>query len=419
LRKTRIGGKNMVLTNDMISRKIKKLLSIFCLLSISTLVGLGIGEMALRIVLPRIGADKHAVTETDDVLSPDSRLGHRLIPNEKEGHDSNGFKNAMPVRDEYDIVALGDSHTYGQYANGIAEDISWPRFVAEKTGLRVYNMGIWGYGTAQYYALLEQALSFSPKIIIVGLYVGNDIFNAEDVVYHYQGWDEWRNPSVLVLAQNVRGADLKSIKIPLKKVRDWLNKKSVLYDFVGDRTRTLREKIGLSKPRNVGTHDWTTNDPDVSLIYDERSELETRFWLGSRLEGVNLDNPAIAEGLNVTMNFLAEMKKKTDEKGVRLVVALIPMKEAVYGDLIREKAMQNDFLQKTLFFEDRIRETLREFCGEQTMDCLDMHADLFASLQAGNAIYRTTWDEHPTPLGYRAYADSIVRFLQTTSLIVL
>jgi hypothetical protein len=85
--------------------------------------------------------------------------------------DTRGFRNPRAKRD-YDIAAIGDSHTYG---NNTTWDQAWPYQLGNMTGKSVYNMGTGGYSVPQYYQLCEEALADSPRYVVVGLFVPNDL----------------------------------------------------------------------------------------------------------------------------------------------------------------------------------------------------------------------------------------------------
>src|SRR5437016_7392418 len=136
-------------------------------------IGLTAAEAGLRIVEKgRLGDRAGGETVSD------SELGVRLVPN-TPGHDANGFRNAS-VRAQVEVVGLGDSQTWG--VNVQSAD-AWPQQLAKLSQRSVYNMSVGGYGPVQYWRLAEKAFSFSPKVIIVGLYFGNDLYDAYSLTY--------------------------------------------------------------------------------------------------------------------------------------------------------------------------------------------------------------------------------------------
>ena len=241
-------------------KKVKNNFANLSLLLISIIFSVFVAEIGLRIVLPKITDESFSIKKGDKLLIPDNEISHILHPSEEFGIDYNGFKNNS-VLDKYDIVAMGDSHTYGML-NGV----SWVDSLEEKTQKDIYNMGVWGYGFAQYYHLIDKALSFNPKLVIIGLFMGNDIYDAYNVVYGYDGWSEFRSDK-FDNSKLISVADHGKQDVLFSSLRLFIRDNSVLYKFTSDRTRIFREKLGLAKPYYIGTDDWTNIDTGASLIY--------------------------------------------------------------------------------------------------------------------------------------------------------
>ena len=157
----------------------KRLIRIYrVLLTLVTfLVSLAIAEGVLRLVEKSQLGDR----AIQDKLINDPILGLKLPPHTL-GHDANGFRNDS-VSQQADVVVLGDSQTWG--VNAERKD-AWPQQLSKLSGLSAYNMGMGGFGPVQYKAVLPQALRLSPKIIVVGFYFGNDIYDAYHMAYQYE-----------------------------------------------------------------------------------------------------------------------------------------------------------------------------------------------------------------------------------------
>lgn len=113
-----------------------------------------------------------------DYLKPktvsDQILGRRIEPN-TGAHDSWGFRNKK-VPKTAEIVAIGDSHTYGISAKA---SYSWPSILQRLTGRTIYNLSLGGYCPVEYYFFLKsKALTLSPSPVMVGLYLDNVVSNA-------------------------------------------------------------------------------------------------------------------------------------------------------------------------------------------------------------------------------------------------
>ncbi|MGH7900884.1 MAG: hypothetical protein ACRENZ_04030, partial [Thermodesulfobacteriota bacterium] len=72
---------------------------------------------------------------------PDEILTYRIEPG-TGAHDRLGYRNKS-VPDTAEIVAIGDSHTYGISARASE---SWPGALGRMTGKKVYNVSLGGYG---------------------------------------------------------------------------------------------------------------------------------------------------------------------------------------------------------------------------------------------------------------------------------
>src|SRR5262249_44916491 len=94
---------------------------------VSLLVGVVVCEAGGRLLLNP--ADYLSVSTTADPV-----LGMTIQPR-SGGFDEWGFRNRNVPR-TVDVLALGDSHTFGNTAR-MRE--SWPQVVAQKTGQSVYN----------------------------------------------------------------------------------------------------------------------------------------------------------------------------------------------------------------------------------------------------------------------------------------
>ncbi|MEZ4547723.1 MAG: hypothetical protein R3B51_08385 [Thermodesulfobacteriota bacterium] len=73
-------------------------------------------------------------------------LRYKIEPH-SAGHDSLGYRNKY-VPERADIVTLGDSQTYGESSPA---KYSWPSILGSLTGKETYNMGVSGYGPAEYF----------------------------------------------------------------------------------------------------------------------------------------------------------------------------------------------------------------------------------------------------------------------------
>lgn len=159
------------------------------------ILGLFFGIILMEGLL-RVGAivQNHDTRQVSVNEENDPLLGHRIMAG-SPGYDERGFRNSAALS-KVDIVALGDSQTQGSH---VPVEDAWPQQLARMSNLIVYNMGIPGYGPAQYYALsTTELLELEPKIAIVAIYLGNDLADAERMIYKPESsafYAEFQNPT--------------------------------------------------------------------------------------------------------------------------------------------------------------------------------------------------------------------------------
>jgi SGNH hydrolase-like domain, acetyltransferase AlgX len=104
-------------------------------------------------------------------LSPDQ---DQVVAHVHMTTDANGFRNSLPEKATYGIVALGDSFTR---ASGVA--FPWPQKLAEHTGNDVLNLGDVALGPQDELKLLRQyGLKKKPQWVILAYFEGNDLYDA-------------------------------------------------------------------------------------------------------------------------------------------------------------------------------------------------------------------------------------------------
>lgn len=364
----------------------------------STIVGLLIGEVVLRMAL-----------RASDYLSVDMVVDPVLgrVPSTQTrsaGFDAWGFRNrAVPAR--ADVVALGDSHTYGNTAR--MED-AWPAVLSRASGQVVYNMGLGGYGPNQYLHLLRtRALELKPRTVVVGLYMGDDFENAFLITYGLDHWaylreipankvnfDIWESPPALTWH---------------KKIRNWLSKNSVLYQLVvhGPGLGRLRGEATIARAHR-------DNPQATSLVLPDKN-IQEAFLPTGILRRLDQSHESVREGMRITFKLLAEMNDISRKAGARFVVAVIPSKEMVFAEHFEANPTipLSDVIAKLLPNEREAREKTFAALSQAGIEYVDTLPMLrkFASQQ----LYaRTAGDMHPGANGYRVIGETINEFIART-----
>ncbi len=357
----------------------------------TTVLCIGVLEIALRIIRDPI-----------DLLKPDrirhDVLGHAIAP-ETGGHDARGYRNPN-VPDRADVVVLGDSITYGFVAR-MRE--SWPSQLGELTGDVVYNMGVGGYGPAEYAYLLEtEVIALQPRRVLVGLYFGNDLHNAYISVLRRPHWRSLRatTPADWPAADDPNIETTHSVQfVDEMSPRRWLRGRSMLVrSFEASPLGQRLNAIGDARPKQAdGAH------CNVAI----ESPFATVLKLETRRIGIELESDGVTTGLALTLTLVEQMASTAEAAGIELVVVLIPGKEHVLADRAGPLAAECRTLLDQLVTGEL--EAVRQVT--QRLDALGVEwIDAFPPLHAASMrerIYLRSADTHPTAAGYHAIAAEV------------
>ncbi len=94
------------------------------------------------------------------------------------------FQREKPP-DETRVFLIGDSQIYG---NGVPENYTIPQLLQArlrqetKAGYRVFNLGVPGASPDQYARVAQRFAGYSPDLVLVALYVDNDLVDRESAV---------------------------------------------------------------------------------------------------------------------------------------------------------------------------------------------------------------------------------------------
>jgi hypothetical protein len=178
------------------TNRVHPLVMNLALLAGSLVVALAAGELALRLAPGLLSEEARLrLSWQEQRLShaartrPDSAIGFLYTPdghdvvNQDEVHfsyttDRDGFRNAGTGSDSAEIVAVGDSWTFGF---GVDDSVAWPRLLADSLRpMRVRNLGLIASGPGQYTLVLQRfGLPLHPRVILYGVFPGNDLDDEE------------------------------------------------------------------------------------------------------------------------------------------------------------------------------------------------------------------------------------------------
>lgn len=362
------------------SKVIKTILLIF----VSVILALLIAEGAARLVFDPIDFLK-PVTASDEVFR------YRIEPG-SGAHDDWGFRNkALPA--EVDIVAIGDSHTYGVSAQ--AKD-SWPVQLSGLSTKSVYNMSLPGYGPAEYLLLMqEKAMGLKPDMIIAGFYLGNDLKDTFNAVYTVPIWEELRSPDT--------DSEISQDLLPVRKgsspgLTDRLSSRSVLYrlfssSFIGD---NLRQRRRIARGERV------------VMLNEEQHGIKTGFTPDRRLKGLDTQNPEVSEGLRLSLKLFNRMNELAKENGIEFLVVIIPTKEMVYSGLLEgnKDLPAAEELDRLIASERKINSAVVRYFRQNGINFIEVLPAL-QSRSITEQIYPSNFGGHTNKNGYRIIAETL------------
>jgi hypothetical protein len=312
--------------------------------------------------------------------------------------DAWGFRNPQ-VPERAEIVAIGDSHTYG---NTATMNDSWPYVLSRLTGKSVYNMGLGGYGPNQYLHLLKtRALGLRPRIVLCGLYMGDDFENAFLITYGLSHWSYLRELPARDVDFNIWKNEMPALSWH-KKIRVWLSRHSVAYQLVfhGPLMGHIQGEYQIRNAARLYGSATTLSVPEKGIL--------EAFLPRGMLARLDQGQPAVREGMRITFALLNEMNSICRRHNIQFEVVVIPTKEMVFSEYLeRDSGLPlHDVIVKLLANERIARGKMFQFLDSSGIAYHDTLPGLRSAL--GKQLYaRTAADMHPSGNGYRVIAESI------------
>lgn len=340
----------------------------------------------------------------------DPVVGWRMSPY-YPGHDRRGYRNNGDVASVYDVLAIGDSMTYGLF---VPSEDTWPYQLAAMARVSVYNAGVGGYGPCEYAVVLDENLDLHPKMVVLGLFLGNDLADAFQSVYVEGRCSQWASTDRTVIAEMERADAEDALRVlarsrvlPEADPEVPLYKRAALYGL----GRALLYQLHLRKLRN-----WSDDSYEVALTRPGRIGFEsaTQFrtvFPNPEAHGavMNLDDPRIRDGWRITQAVLQNIHATLKARGIRFTVLLLHDKAYVMSDLVRQlqSAVPPQFLY-AVTVESRLTETVEGWMDDQGIQYVDTAKGMRSLLSRGVMPYPESDDFHPRSTGYLAVAQALL-----------
>jgi lysophospholipase L1-like esterase len=136
--------------------------------------------------------------------------------------------------------------------------------------------------------------------------------------------------------------------------------------------------------------------------------------LDPRLRFLDMRDPRIQAAMAITPHVMLDMRSVAEKEAMRLIVALIPTKERVYGRLLKRAGYREKYLRlaEALDQENAARAWLAGFLRKHHIENVDLLPALEAEVDERDLFSPT--DPHPNKDGYRVIAETINRYLNSS-----
>lgn len=357
------------------------------LVVISTITALLIAEVFLSVFFPQRTVqqyltDRPAMFRADDTLFMTLKPGFNGYLREAEfriGVSVNSLGYRQPEFDAHKgsqlrILVIGDSFTFGY---GVEEPEGYVRVLERELNARVperdieaINTGVPAWWTDAYYLFLKtRGVALEPDVVLLGLFMGNDI-DARDA--RYAIWPEVDEDGLPLATTSER-----------VRIRD------------GHRVRTewrVRWKIPILRNSHL-----------FQLVYSSGKNIGR--MLNPKIQAATLYEPTYSAETEAVIEkvekLIAAMAKICDERGIPFVVAMIPERNQVYPapDTVAEGL---DFAKPQRLFA--------EYFKAKGIAYIDLLPEIRAAAETDEHLYYSK-DSHFTPSGYDVAGRTIARYL--------
>lgn len=390
----------------------RRLLLVGC----SIIFGLLLVEGALRL-LAVAGPDQltQDLKGLAEYTIPDPALTIKVKPN-APGHDAWGFRNAA-VPDHADVVAIGDSQTWGINAQ---RNDAWPQTLARLSGDSVYNMALGYYGPVEYWVLVKQALKLHPKDVVIGLYFGNDIWGAYNTVYTNNTYTYLRNPSLeAAFKANNINQKYNELAQESQATLPWIQHSFITkfaafcrrHSFVLQLIWRTWENVNHTQFKSSLA--WAKANPQDGVIY-ENGNVKMILQPTFRLLALDQSYPSNVEGLRITEEMLSKSQQEVEAAGSHLIILFIPTQELASADAVRAvNGSLNLNYTKLVAAETTVRNDVIAYCDENGIGYADALPALRTAINNNEVVYPPYADGHPVAAGYKVIASVVNDYLKS------
>jgi lysophospholipase L1-like esterase len=276
-------------------------------------------------------------------------------------HDVLGFRNRA-VPNLADVIAIGDSQTYG---NNAALEQNWPslleRLLAAR-GSKVYSMATGGWAAVQYLDMFSNATVLLPRVVVVAFYSGNDALESFNLAYSVERW------------------------------------------------ASLRPDPALSASDTPPSPGFPPPDSDLWPVRFADGTT-TVFSPTLRLVSNQVEFPAVKAGYAIMTEVGRQISAVARDQGIHLVYTVIPTKELVYARRVEKEGMEapTAYRQLVSHESENIAALAARFAALENVSYVDLVGPLQKAAMGGVPLYPDDINGHPIASGYAVIAQTLAR----------
>jgi len=319
------------------------------------------------------------------------RLGHELAPGRGEA-DANGFRNAA-VPEHAEVLFVGDSQTWG---HGVRREECYVQRFQAATGRSAYGMALGAYGPVQYRELVRRGLALRPRDVVVGLYPGNDLFDAHRFAW-LEGADDLRAAATAYPPRDEVIEDRPAAPNLAVALLDSACSASRVLGMAAEALRGGLRGSGGVYADEPGLPRWS-GDPVATLFQT------------NRLAALDPGSADVQDGLRITKLCLLQIGERCRQAGARPWLLLLPTKEACYRRWLGDRAPPE--LAAVTKAEAEVTAAVLAMAAEAGCTVVDPNEALVGELAAGHAMWPAGSDGHFAAAGHALLARELAAALR-------
>ena len=333
------------------------------ILFISLFTGLLICEWVVG-VIPPPGFD----TARFAIVRPHLTRGFEFVPNvsrERWGVDWNinneGFRDYEHaiVKQDFRITGLGDSFLVG---HEVSFEDTFLRRLERKLKIEIVKMAVTNYGTIQEYVTWEEVgRKYNPDIVLLGVYVGNDLYDNAGFPYS----------TCIDAGHFVRCGDPSYLSV---KATRFLAKHSLVARFILQRFHQY-----LPKASGQDRTEDRKNQGDVFRNLNRPSVIYKKEW-----------DELLTRGYELLKENIMKLQKSAKIQKAELIIIIIPTELQIY-DWQWNKYLKEFLLNESEYDRNKVIHLLSDFLTGSKVRYVNLLPSFKQAAKIGMNLHPEHW----------------------------